>query len=87
MENSEAEKVKLSSSIHLPFNTFEPIDLAFDLTLAPRQGTGSINGGVILLHTPSETFELSDMTAFGCSDPILQFMRSAFFENTQEVLT
>ncbi len=87
MENAEAEKVKLSSSLHLPCNPFEPIDLALDLTLAPRPGTGSIHGRVILLHTPRETFELSAMTAFGCSDPILQFMRSAFFENTQEVLT
>jgi len=28
MENSETEEVKPSPSIHLPFETFEPIDLA-----------------------------------------------------------
>jgi hypothetical protein len=87
MEDAETEEVKPSPSIHLPFNTLEPIDLAFDLTLAPRQGTRSINGRVILLHALGETFEFSDLTAFGGSDPILQFVRSASFEDTQEVLT
>lgn len=33
MEDSETEEVELSPSIHLPFQTFEPIDLAFDLPL------------------------------------------------------
>jgi hypothetical protein len=33
MEDSEAKEIKLSPAIHLPFNTFEPIDLPFDLTL------------------------------------------------------
>src|SRR5438270_5779018 len=81
MEDSKTKEVKASSSIHLPFNTLEPIDLAFDLPLAPRQGTRSRNGGVILLHALGETFEFGDMTAFSRSDPILQFVRSAFFED------
>jgi hypothetical protein len=33
IEDAETKEVKLSSSIHLPFNTFEPIDLTFDLPL------------------------------------------------------
>ncbi len=87
MENSEAEEVKPSPSIHLPFQTFEPIDLTFDLALAPRQRTCRINGCIILLHALGETCELGDMTAFGCSDPTRQLMRSALFEYAQEVLT
>jgi hypothetical protein len=87
MEDAETEEVKLSLSIHLPFQTFEPIDLAFDLPLAPGQGTRRINGRVILLHALGETFEFGDLTAVGFSDPILQLVRSAFFEHAQEVLT
>ncbi len=87
MENSEAEEVKPSPSIHLPFQTFEPIDLTFDLTLAPRQRTRSRNGCIILLYALGETFEFGDLTAFGCSDPTLQLLRSALFEHAQEVLT
>ena len=55
--------------------------------MAPRQGTGSINGCVILLYALGEPFEFSDMTAFSYSDPLLQLMRSTFFEHAQEVLT
>jgi hypothetical protein len=69
------------------FNTFEPIDLPFDLALAPGQGARSINGRVILLHALGETCEFGDMAAFGCSDPVLQCMCPAFFEHVQEVLT
>ncbi len=87
MEDAEAKEIKLSPSIHLPFQTFEPIDLPFDLPLAPRQGARSINGLIILLHALGETCEFGDMTAFGCSDPILQRMCPAFFEHVQEVLT
>ncbi|HKF36643.1 MAG TPA: hypothetical protein VKB35_07035 [Ktedonobacteraceae bacterium] len=71
----------------LPFQAFEPIDLPFDLTLAPRQGARSINGLIILLHARGETFKFRDMAAFGCSDPILQRMCPALFEHVQEVLT
>ena len=51
MEDAEAEEVKLSPSIHLSFQAFEPIDLTFDLPLAPRQGTGRRNGRVIAART------------------------------------
>jgi hypothetical protein len=71
MEDAETKEVKLSPAIHLPFQTLEPIDLAFDLTLAPGQGTCSINGRVILLNALGEPFEFSDRTAFGCIDPLL----------------
>ena len=87
MEDAKTKEVKLSPSIHLPFQAFEPIDLPFDLTLAPRQGTRSRNGRIILLHALGETFEFGHMTTFGCSDPLLQVLRSAFFEHAQEVLT
>jgi hypothetical protein len=33
IEDAETKEVKLSPSIHLPFNTFKPIDLPFDLAL------------------------------------------------------
>ena len=36
MEDAEAKEVKPRPSIHLPFQAFEAIDLAFDLPLAPR---------------------------------------------------
>src|SRR5712692_217860 len=87
MEDSEAEEVKLCPSIHLSFQAFEPIDLTFDLTLAPGQGTGCINGRIILLHALGKAFEFGYLTAFGCSDPLPQLMRSTFFEHAQEVLT
>ena len=51
VEDSETEEVKLSSSIHLPVQTFKPIDLAFNLALAPREGTRSRNGGIIEART------------------------------------
>ena len=35
MENSETKEVKPSPPIHLPFQTFKPIDLALDLSLTP----------------------------------------------------
>ena len=35
-EEAEAEEVKPSPSIHLPFQAFKPIDLALDLSLTPR---------------------------------------------------
>ena len=85
MEESETEEVKASPPIHLPFQTFKAIDLAFDLPLAPGQGTRRINGRVILLHTLRKTFQFGDMTACGCSDPLLQLRRSAFFEHAQEI--
>ena len=87
MEDSEAEEIKPSPSIHLSFQAFEPIDLTFDLPLTPRQGTRRINGCIILLHALGEPFKFGYRTAFCCSDPLLQFMRSAFFEHAQEVLT
>ena len=87
MEDSDAEEIKPSPTIHLSFQAFEPIDLTFDLTLAPSQGTRSRNGRIILLDALGETLEFGDMAAFGFSDPLFQLMRSAFFEHAQEVLT
>jgi hypothetical protein len=87
MEDPQAKEIKLSPSIHLPFQAFQPIDLAFDLSLAPGEGTRSIHGRVILLHALGETFEFGHLTAFGCFDPILQLIRFAFFEHAQEGLT
>ena len=49
MEDAEAEEVKLSPSIHRSFQAFEPIDLTFDLPLAPRQGTGRVIAARTLL--------------------------------------
>ena len=86
-EDAETEEVKPSPSIHLPFQAFQPIDLAFDLSLAPRQRTRSRNGCVILLYALSETCEFGHLTAFGGSDPILEVLRSTFSKHAQEVLT
>ena len=33
IEDAETEEVKPSPSIHLPFQAFQPIDLALDLSL------------------------------------------------------
>ena len=35
-EDSESEEVKPSPSIHVPFQAFQAIDLALDLSLTPR---------------------------------------------------
>ena len=43
MEDTKTKEVKLSPSIHLSFQAFEPIDLPFDLSLAPRQRTRRIS--------------------------------------------
>ena len=55
IEDAKPEEVKPGPSIHLPFQAFQAIDLALDLSLAPRQGTRGINGLIILLHALGET--------------------------------
>ena len=87
MQDSETQEVKPSSSIHLPFQTLEPIDLALDLPLAPRKRARSSNGRVILLHACGEICEFGDMTPFGGTNPLLQLLGSVFFEQAQEALT
>jgi hypothetical protein len=87
IEDAETKEVKLSPPIHLPFQAFQSVDLALRLTLTPRQRTRGRNCLVILLHALGEPFEFRDLTAFRCFDPLLQVLRSAFSQNTQEVLT
>ncbi len=87
MKDAEAKELKLRPSVHLPLQAFEPIDLAFDLPLTPRQGARRRNGRVILLHALGETCEFGDITAFSYTDPLLQRLCPALFEQAQEVLT
>jgi hypothetical protein len=47
-ENPSFEEVKASASGHRALDEFKVIDLAFDLTLAPRQLKGGLHGIVIL---------------------------------------
>ena len=70
MEDAETEEVKLSPSIHLPFQAFEPMDVPFHLTLIPRLRTRRLNRGVILLHALGNTFQFADSAPFGSSQPV-----------------
>src|SRR5689334_19238259 len=87
MEDAETEKVKLSPTIHLPFQAFEPIDVPFNLTLIPWLRTRRLNRGVILLHALGETFQFANRAPFGSSQPALERLRLVLFEESYEILT
>ena len=87
MEDAETEEVKLSPSIHLPFQAFEPIDVPFHLTLIPWLSTRRLNRGGILLHALGETFQFADSAPFGSSQPVLERLRLVLFEESYEALT
>ncbi len=85
-QDAKSKQVKLSSPIHLPFETFEAMNLPFDLTLAPRQRARSTNRSHILLQTFCKTFQLGDPNLSCSSEPIVEFIGFASLEDGDEIL-
>ena len=48
-KNTSPQEIEASSAVHLTFDSFEPVDLPFYLTVTPIRLDGRGNGGDILL--------------------------------------
>lgn len=57
MQNSQAQKIKAGSAVHLAFNEFEPINLALCLPTAPLGFQGSPNSVIVLQDPGRKGFE------------------------------
>ena len=76
----------MRSPIHLPFHTFEPIDLPLDLTLIPRKRTGRGNSRSILLHALGQADEFSNVALLCSSEPVAELVDFLLGKDLQKVL-
>src|SRR6185295_4748128 len=68
-QHTGTEKFKAGTTIHLPFDHFEAIDLAFHLTGAPRCVYGSGHSRDIFLQAVGEADDRSELAVFGSFNP------------------
>ena len=88
MEDAETEEVKLSPSIHLPFQAFEPIDVPFNLTLIPWLRTRRLNRGVIAARMLlARLFSSLIVLPLARLNQSLPRLRLVLFEESYEILT
>lgn len=55
MENALSEEVEFGAAVHLPLEQFEPVDLAFHGTIAPRERHGRTDGSQIVAKAVGKT--------------------------------
>src|SRR5215471_13605366 len=77
----------MRTPIHLPFHTFETIDLPLDLTLIPRKRAGRSNGRSILLHAFRQADEFSNVALFCSLEPVAELVGCVVCQDVQKVLT
>jgi hypothetical protein len=85
-QEAKSQRITVSPPIHLPFHTFEAIDLAFNLALTPGQRTSGSNRRTILLHTLRQADHLSYVALLRSSEPVAEFVGFLLHEYMHEVL-
>ena len=86
LQDAKPKQIKSGTSIHLPFQPLEAIDLPFHLTLIPRQRTCSCNRGTILLHTFRQASQFGNSTFFRSLQPLCEFTGFSLGEDLQKIL-
>src|SRR5260221_8617813 len=69
VEHSKLEQVQFGATIHTSFNELEPIDIAFQRTIAPGQRQSRKDRIFILLHTSHKGLKSFEMTGFHRCQP------------------
>ena len=57
IQDAEAQQLEAGSAIHLAFDELEPVNLSFDVALAPRQSECFAHGVDIPFETSGEAFQ------------------------------
>src|SRR5262249_28457625 len=84
-EDSLAEQVEAGAAIHLPFEHFDPVDVAFDLAGAVGQGQAVEYGGMVALEPGREGAQLRLVISLDGGDPGVQPLASAAGEDLGEL--
>jgi hypothetical protein len=62
-KDAATKEIEVGSAVYLPFHHLELGNLAFGLSIAPRQREGCANSGAILLQTGREGFDRAHSAA------------------------
>ena len=57
MKNAAAKQVEFGAAVRLPLQQFQPVDLAFDRTIAPRLRQGGLNRGKVADNSGNEAVQ------------------------------
>jgi hypothetical protein len=83
-EHACAEQVDAGAPIHGPFQHFQPVDLAFSLTTAPRLADSVLNGIDIVLQDANETLQGVDARTVCFLRSLLQLSGVVTAENASK---
>jgi hypothetical protein len=75
MKHTDSEEIKLSTTIRLPFNQFEAVDLSLDLPLRPGLIKSGPHGLFIVLQTSCETAYLCCVAGESLLEPLIKACR------------
>jgi hypothetical protein len=85
-DDSLSEEVELGSSVHLSFDGFKAVDIAFDFARAVRQGEPGGDGGLVSADADSEGVQLGLIVGFHCGQPVLEILPGAVGYHLGETL-
>jgi hypothetical protein len=64
VQDTLTQQVKVSPTVHLAFQEFEPVDLPFGLSITPGSFQGSPDGSIVLFNTSSKALEHGNTGSF-----------------------
>lgn len=80
------EQIKVSSSIHLPFQHLQSIDVPFGLAAAPRISQRSLHSCIVLLNPISEVDKGIDFAFFHLGNSIIKLFNRLVSNHKLEFL-
>ena len=86
MQHALAQEVDFCAAIHALFEDFEPVDLAFDLTVTPLQRDGRLDRLAIQPHPRGDTAQLRDRASLRPVKPRIQAVDIMLAHQCAEVL-
>ena len=72
MKHSRAQQIKLCSTIHLPLDQFQSIDLSFELAIAPFVAQSVHHSFIVFAQPTGETYKLFQFALSGRAQPLIK---------------
>jgi hypothetical protein len=79
------QKAESSSAVHLPLDHFEPVNLAFDLTVTPRTFDGGADCPYISLEPECKTHQRSETGKLSNLNPVTHLLSISTGDSGPEI--
>jgi hypothetical protein len=85
-QHTFAQEVEGAAAVHLAFDQFEPVDIAFDRTGAPVHCEASMHRQAIVVEIPTKSAQLRRTGALNFSNPAFELRPTSLADQHHETL-